>query len=1053
VSVQLVGPFPLDLQKPEEGAGRVAASLRAEWSRAAHRGGLTELSASTAIPLASCPNLTAGVYGLWAPGDGATPARLALWVTLDASWMEAGPAPGVEQLPLAGALLEALAEVQWWGDAQDATLRPLVVLEWPPALAVRSAAPPAPPPAAPPPAAPLTLDAEAAPTIPPDDEPPLDLAEDPLAEAPPAPEVLVPLAPAPAAPVKPPALGDINFWDDELTAAPPAPRPAAPPPPVTPLSLEALPDLSLPDAAPPTPAPAPVETSSAPPPPRAPQLGLMTVMQGTLVMRRGVHTGEFTLVTPSPDDAPRPLADWLASPEGPCLVPGERVARPLSGWLSRELALQPESPTRALDGRLTEPSARALDGRLTRRVVQKPWRAMAQDAATSTLGVLLLALVVGAGAGLAADWSPAVAPTPDPPGLLPAISPCSADHAQFMEELRCQVAAMAPDGDDVEAKQAIKPRCRDFGAPKSEWVDQGGDLRPVYCGLLHRERDRWTGNFDDASTRGSRHNFAELAASQACFNVLGHPDDYKQPQNSALRLADPRRLLDDPTFRISSLGAVVEELGERCDGLSERLEAKVQGAVLVTHIGVGDAPLTELDEDADTRPCLTKGPDGERACMRAALTAVAARAVPSELRSCFAHGVTSGVRWGAGDALCGARDDRWSTESQQKKVWQGLAGTAKTGPVGNSPIQKYADARFVKTPAEKVSDPLWSCHLDLQNKQSWAPVEVAWGLKLPRPSQYDLGGAGVGTQLLLDAALSALNGGEQAGRCWGVVRGQLAAYSPVHPLLEELDPARWVSTEQQLCAQVCAARYNVTPTEHDARWWTRTSDLGVCTSGETPNPEAVLENVGLDALQLPWNWSWYQIVRTVRGPRPQKRAEEDGMIWRAADPAQICAFHLAAQERISTSDGRPLSGERSGESWAGAALEGSRIAGGKDGAAVRAIRGLELDKNYAHNRPVGAYGQEVCADVATQCFTTIMLETMAGRPRYQWVEGWQSAVAALPLRPIEDVFLDDPWCAAVHSYINSSAQGILELPCTQGVMQAEGTVKDALVTVSRRGTQ
>ncbi|MBK7760042.1 MAG: hypothetical protein IPI35_27280 [Deltaproteobacteria bacterium] len=128
------------------------------------------------------------------------------------------------------------------------------------------------------------------------------------------------------------------------------------------------------------------------------------------------------------------------------------------------------------------------------------------------------------------------------------------------------------------------------------------------------------------------------------------------------------------------------------------------------------------------------------------------------------------------------------------------------------------------------------------------------------------------------------------------------------------------------------------------------------------------------------------------------------------------------------------------------------MAGGKDGVAVRAVRGLELEKNYEHNQPVGAYGKEVCTDVATQCFTSMMLDTMASTPRYQWVESWQRDVAFLPQKAIGEVFVSNPWCAAIHSYISSSTPGILELPCNQGVSDAETAVRDALTYASRRGS-
>jgi hypothetical protein len=329
-------------------------------------------------------------------------------------------------------------------------------------------------------------------------------------------------------------------------------------------------------------------------------------------------------------------------------------------------------------------------------------------------------------------------------------------------------------------------------------------------------------------------------------------------------------------------------------------------------------------------------------------------------------------------------------------------------------------------------------------------VGVAWGLQLLRPDGYTLGGAGAGTQLLLDAALAAMEAGTaDTGRCWSLVRGLISAYKPVHTLLEELEPQRWVSTEQQLCAQVCAARYKVQPAEDDRRWWTRAADVGVCTNGAAPDADALREDDrALDVLQLPWNDSWYLFKRGLRGGGnvPVLQSEMKRL---NASPAQVCAFHLIAQERVPSGEGGLLMNGRPGEVWAGTVDPDVRQAGGPQGAATRAIYGFELEKNQSHREPVGAYGEEICADVATQCFSALMLETMAKRPTYQWVEAWEEEVRVVAGADIADVFVRDPWCAAVHAYMGSAGQATMERPCAQGAYEAELRVKSSLQLVSR----
>ena len=764
---RFVGPFPLDLQRPAAAARAVATALRAAW-----RG------ESAARPLAELRNLTPGVFGVWTPGADGLPAALTLWVTLDASWLEAGPAPGSVEPPLVVALLEALAEARWWeGAPLPAQLQPQLVLEWPPSLAARSACPavavytpdPAAAQAAP---APRADDGDA-PTAPPQDDPPPPVALTLVSAAPIVRDELdyddyweeAPAAPTSAAPMAvtmTPAAPTASATDavDELWEEPPSPVQASPPSPVDLVPTgpsEAVAEAPVADAPP----------AERRPASRARAGGRVAWIAAELSMRDGVHHGRYAARRlPEVGAEPRPFVDWLRSPGGPCALPGGRVVTPLDGWLGRELELQPARGLR--DG---------VSGDLARRALERPWRDMLRDTSVSIFGVLLLAGLVAGGAGLASSWTPEDAFEPTPPQPSPAISPCSADHAQFMEELRCQVSAMAdpaaPAGarcGDMRIGQAAE---RASGTTQSTGV---GDLRSTYCGLLHRERDGWRGNLPGVV--GGTHNFAELAASQACFNVLGHPDDYTQPQSDPhRRVADPRRLLHDETFRIASLQVVVDELKTSCDAWGEALEANVRGAAFATHVGAGAPALKALGEADDSRRC----DDDEQDCMRRALGAVALRSVDPARRDCFEHGATVGLGWSAGEDLCGG-----PAVAAEGKAWAGLAGV---GADGTSPLALYVDARFPAArvrSARGVGSGVWACHLELTREEgALSPVEVAWGLRLPRPSGYTLGGAGAGNQLLLDAALTAMEvDNVDAGRCWALVRGLISAYEPVHPLLE-----------------------------------------------------------------------------------------------------------------------------------------------------------------------------------------------------------------------------------------------------------------------------
>ena len=50
---------------------------------------------------------------------------------------------------------------------------------------------------------------------------------------------------------------------------------------------------------------------------------------------------------------------------------------------------------------------------------------------------------------------------------------------------------------------------------------------------------------------------------------------------------------------------------------------------------------------------------------------------------------------------------------------------------------------------------------------------------------------------------------------------------------------------------------------------------------------------------------------------------------------------------------------------------------------------------------------------------------------------------------IADVFVRDPWCAAVHAYTSAADRATMERPCAQGAQEAENRVKSSLQLVSR----
>lgn len=588
---------------------------------------------------------------------------------------------------------------------------------------------------------------------------------------------------------------------------------------------------------------------------------LVMIIQGFLNKRRVSHEGGFRMVHPEwlstgsvydsipfetwmnqlfSDDAPERTeheSHYLGQP----LELPNRVGFPISGWLTRNLTVWPVLPVDIRRGAL---SPRDIGSKLVAQLKQ-----------ASVVTALVLLFLVGLSWVVYMLTKPPVvaviAPPPPPPE--PAMSVCSADHAKFMDEFRCQIESF------VYGPGTDQPVCGDSGS--KELVSSTMlDLQAEYCGLKDREIDGWVWP-RGASAEDTTHNFGYVAATKACFNVLGYPYNYKLPtdfsRTAKTQLPDPDLFLNHPDLSIRGLQTLITQLDSACDAYRDRMEYEVEGAVFATHVGTRQVSARKTNEAA---------------VLREHLSAKVMRGVKSDLRRCFYAGLEDG-HGAAGrlGELCRFDQDvdQLSGRSpkndifEQRKIWQELYGdggvrqvqetTGEYRPL-DSVVERYDFSRFgnpllPNRPARSAS--LWQCHEklttsgDTQGRLLYVPT--TWSLKVPVPNRYRIEGAGVKTQLGLDATLRAFaDGGNpaagEAGPCWKVTSRRLSKYTPVHPLLIEPDPAGWPTDEQQICGQVCATRYKVAQTLSE--WVTPARDLQMCiTQG---NPVATVHQRHLD---------------------------------------------------------------------------------------------------------------------------------------------------------------------------------------------------------------
>lgn len=951
MSYRLVGPFDLDLDaqvaSTRDALGKVAQAVR-------------EGNARRLAPVSA---KTAGLYLLLEGPEEAQPKQLRIvgfWVVLGNTWMVKGPAgPPDREPPVAKALLDAATEEVWWESLPVASKKkgvwnPLVVLEWPPAIAWRAEVPP--------------------PGV-------ADYGGDDHGRDQDEPESWL------ATPTERRARGEARA--DE------------------PKDPQAEYYAKLPE-----------------------ERALVTVIRGAFRKSRALHTGYFDLLHPDlfgegaealPFDQwvdlalngkpVRPAADTDPKPFGrPLALLNGSVGFPLASWLTRTLGVWPQV------------FADVRTGKLTDREVQVRWVKQARMALSSTVLVLAAVVAFTLGIETAAQPRPRPVEAAPPPAPQPAMSVCSADNQKFVDEFRCQIAQFA----EGTANPLVTKICQDQGADASQFVVPRDSLLVDYCGLHDRSADKWYAKYGPATdANGPTYSWADVAGAQACFNVLGYPHPYESKLSSGKELADPKAFLQDKQLRIRPLVNLMKQLDSACDLYRGRLQSRIAGAIFATHIGARDTGSGDqrIQEAANLRQMAVK-------------TALVGQS--NDAKKCFQVGMDKGLSMTAYESMClpevkrgidGLPVDPHDREVYSTKIWQQLDGPPKKGEP--SLIDRYVRARFGPLNGALPSlPPLWECDLGLEGKipRNRQMVLGEWEIPIPVPARFNTAGAGVFSQLQLDATLLKLRAGTEVDKCWDVVSKQLASYAPAHPLIAPLQADGWPSPEQQLCGQVCAAAYKITKPTNPTPWVTPQADLAACVTGE-PLPRNVHADPGkgrLDRLRMPWNYA---------GRRG----------WIDPSEAHICAFNLIAQGRIPAGKSGYIVGGFSPQQWAGELPGTTRIAGYKDGLSVQAIVGMSRFGTGS------AWSLSSCGHVALQCFTGVMMDVLGDRhlERYDWLGEWKKRIKTLSDEPLAQLAQAEPWCAPIQSYLSVEGNtASLDAPCREGIEKARANATQAIQTLA-----
>lgn len=951
----LHGPFPFD---PAVAQASARTALAAFFG-AARTPGWT--------PPEVPPFRPPGLYLLVDLTDGQ--ARLAgFWLVCGAWYLRSG-APGAPERtpPYAGAFLDAATESVWWQRPVTPLLgqgwRPLVVIEWPPALAARASSPP--------------------------------------------PGVVS------AVGVEESAADEGGSWMLPARPAQMTPR------------LEAG-RVAGPDAV----------TTRVPS-----ERSLLLVVRGHLEHDASAHRGRFFVVHPDRFGEPGavvPFEEWssagatpaqkAAPPDAHSLdvvldLPRGGVGYPMSGWLTRALDLWPARPADVYSGTLAPRDVRAA--------------LATQIQLTVLLTICVFAPILGLALLVRSLTTPAEvsAQRPELGAPQPAISVCSADHQKFMDEYRCQVQRLV---DGYGPEDVV---CGDEGA--SDELTATVDQQAEVCGLVDRMRDaRAVEVVRNGET--TQLDPSEFAAAQACFNVLGHPEPYelrRAPTDPVRRLASVAAFMDEPTLRIAPLAKMVTDLDVVCDGYRHRLEARVEGAVFATHLGL-PAPPSGTTEEHELRESL--------------ITQALSENTSSADAACFRAGAVGGLGFDSWRGVCGepvvpgvdaegrAIEVGGEPPSVDAEVWTRLRALDPAAASAGGVVDRYVRARFGGE--ARTSDPLWTCFLDLNRAVGPSEVTVAWDQHILVPHALDVGAGAVRAQLALDALLPSLRGGgagasASLGACWPLVAQRLTHYSPVHPIAgAEEGKVAW-SVEQQVCAQTCAAAYGLGSAP--APWITPKEDVRTCvdTSARGTAGESSGGDVGtgqLDRLRMPWMWD----SARARGPKI----------------TDVCAFNLIAEDLLPAGDAGLLVGTTDPAAWAGETTPGSGIAGGADGMAATGAYNLETQGQ--------SRSRETCANVAAQCLVGLFVEVAADPKieRYRWPAQWQAEVEAVPRAAARTrtssrtPTADDvsPWCSIIAPHLSPTGalpDGQLDYPCAMGIEEERQRVLDMVSRAARGETR
>lgn len=678
-------------------------------------------------------------------------------------------------------------------------------------------------------------------------------------------------------------------------------------------------------------------------------------------------------------------------------TPGAPWVQAVWGWLNQDLSF----------------TAPGLGGLVASRphYWRVPIHEAARGAALVVLGALLL--LVMRGATEVAIHLAAPTPLPSAPPALAArwvpASACTLANPRFVEKLREQIFSVS----------------REAQPPAGARWDAQADL----CGLFDRELDGWVGTLEDPS-RPDGGNLGDAAAAQACFELLGRPEVYADPEAKARGVyADPERLLTSEDTAVSALAGTVKALRASCAAHRPLLADTLRGAILATHVG----GLTGTPERAP----LAKLPNAEGPlALREQALAVATGGLPADQSGCVYAGARLGWEGADYPDLCATPVD----PGDPLRALEGRVGE-DTEP---SVVRRYTQARFGPTlsraPGAGPDAPVWACHQALLAGARSTTRLGRWGLPVPTPGAYNVSGVGAMSQLQVEAAIGGRADGLELGACWALVADSLTSWTPAYPLVAEVKDEGWPDAAQRVCGQLCAVGYGLADRAGDADWSTPSEDLAVCLNLDTQREwRAADTSPGFPALTLIWSGEG-----AVAPPSysPNRRV--------APSAEQVCAFHLVAQGAFAPDDPDWMPAGLTPRAWAGERLHpglsaeerrAPRVsAGGDDGWAAWSIEG------FAQTGLDHRWGERECASAALTCFGAIALESVEDPlSRLGWAGRYDARARELARLPAEDLAALHPWCALVQPYLKPvERRDQADATCRAGVLDARDAVAEAL---------